>query len=227
MRYARIIGASVALIFTAATTHAEMFDARPAEFYGSVEKQQAQHELATTYKIEFVRTDDEVRLEIEAGRLVSIEDTETYHLDKDLGRGYAQRPLLYYVRPWVRDWISEFAERFNIKFSEPIKITSLLRTEARQAQLQRFEPNAARSVPTAHLTGAALDISKLGLARDQLRWMRKELAALVASGQILVIEEMNILNFHIFVLPPPEEPASKASQILLPSDHDCVRHGFE
>ncbi len=227
MRYVRIVGASVALIFTAATTHAEMFDTRPTEFYGSVEKQQSQHELATTYKIEFVRTDDQVRLEIEAGRLVSIEDTETYHLDKDLGRGYAQRPLLYYVRPWVRDWISEFAERFNIEFSEPIKITSLLRTEARQAQLQRFEPNAARNVPTAHLTGAALDISKLGLVRNQLRWMRKELAAMVSSGQIVVIEEMHILNFHIFVLPPSEEAAPTTSPALLPNDHDCVRHGLQ
>ena len=216
----------MALIFTTATTHAEMFESRPAEFHGGIEKQQSQHELATAHKIESVRTDDDVRVEIEAGRLVSMSDTGTYYLDKDLGLGYPQRALMYYARPWVRDWIDEFAGRFHAEFGQPIKITSLVRTERRHAQLQRFEPNAARTVPTAHLTGAALDISKLKLPPSHVRWMRKELADMVILGRILVIEEMHVLNFHVFVLPPPKEEAPTTPRRLLPSDRDCVRHGF-
>lgn len=224
MRYANIVSAFVVLIFTnISSADARTFDIRPPEFRGGIEKQQNQNDLARRHAVGIIKTDADLRAEIAAGRLVPIEDTAWYYVDPDLGLGYPNRELLRYARPWVRDFIEVYGRDFYATFGKRAKITSLVRTQARHAQLRRREPNAARAVPTVHLTGAAIDVSKLGLTQQEVRWLRRKLVEMVASGRIVVIEEMYVLNFHVFVLPPPPQPLRLSFSKPRPNDYSCIR----
>jgi hypothetical protein len=62
-----------------------------------------------------------------------------------------------------------------------------------------------------HLTGATVDIAKKGLSRDEIAWMRRQLADLQAAGKIDVEEEFKQSCFHITVY-KSYVPARKAGE---------------
>jgi hypothetical protein len=68
-------------------------------------------------------------------------------------------------------------------------------------------------VVSPHLTGAAVDIAKDGLSRQEMAWMRRRLLILESSGKIDVEEEFQQACFHITVYrsyaasPPAAVPA--------------------
>jgi uncharacterized protein YcbK (DUF882 family) len=107
-----------------------------------------------------------------------------------------------YLRPWAKLFLERLSRQYHSRFRSPLRITSLVRTEDHQRKLQRRNPNAAApsgAKRSAHLTGACVDISKKGMSRDQMRWVREVLSSLKAKGYLYAVEEFKIPNFHIMV----------------------------
>lgn len=107
-----------------------------------------------------------------------------------------------YLRPWAKLFLERLSRQYRARFGSTMRITSLVRTEDHQRKLQRRNPNAAApegEKRSAHLTGACLDISKKGMTRAQMRWVRQVLSSLKEKGYLYAIEEFTIPNFHIMV----------------------------
>jgi uncharacterized protein YcbK (DUF882 family) len=107
-----------------------------------------------------------------------------------------------YLRPWAKLFLERLSRQYRGRFGQPLRITSLVRTEDHQRNLRGRNPNAAASSGekrSAHLTGACLDISKKGMSRAQMRWVRQVLSSLKQKGFLFAVEEFTIPNFHIMV----------------------------
>ena len=85
----------------------------------------------------------------------------------------------------------------------------LVRTVDYQKRLMGINGNAAPAegdVASPHLTGASIDLAKLGMTRQEIVWMRSWLLPLQQAGKIDVEEEFQQSCFHITVykvyLPP-------------------------
>jgi uncharacterized protein YcbK (DUF882 family) len=99
-------------------------------------------------------------------------------------------------------FLERLSRQYRGRFGQPLRITSLVRTEDHQRNLRGRNPNAAASSGekrSAHLTGACLDISKKGMSRAQMRWVRQVLSSLKQKGFLFAVEEFTIPNFHIMV----------------------------
>jgi uncharacterized protein YcbK (DUF882 family) len=131
-----------------------------------------------------------------AGLLVDLPlRTRTYYV-----QGVA--PALRLTRPWTRQFVEQMAEAFHHLFAKPLRITSLTRTRGHQHALRRRNPSAAPAagaVQSTHLTGAAVDISKLGLSEREVAWLRTVLARLRTRGVIHAVEEFGEPHFHVLV----------------------------
>lgn len=107
-----------------------------------------------------------------------------------------------YCRPWTALFLRDLANTHAALFHHPIEVSSAVRTVAYQKQLMTFNHNATSAegdVASPHLTGATIDISKTGLGRQELSWMRAQLLSLQQSGKIDVEEEFRQPCFHITV----------------------------
>jgi uncharacterized protein YcbK (DUF882 family) len=107
-----------------------------------------------------------------------------------------------YLRPWAKLFLDRLSRQYRARFGQPLRITSMVRTEDHQRTLQGRNPNAAAPVGekrSAHLTGACLDISKKGMNRAQMRWVRQVLSSLKQKGYLFAVEEFTVPNFHIMV----------------------------
>jgi hypothetical protein len=121
--------------------------------------------------------------------------TETYYVE-----GVGTR--LRVARPWTRQFVEQLARAFHDLFGQPLRITSLTRTTARQRALLRTNPSAAPArgpVQSTHLTGAAVDISKRALSDTEIDWLRIVLRRLAADGMVHVAEEFHEPHFHVLV----------------------------
>lgn len=107
-----------------------------------------------------------------------------------------------YSRPWTKLFLTRLSQQFHSKFGHRLRVTSLVRTEARQLQLARRNPNAAEvngPMRSSHLTGATIDISKRFMSESEKQWMRDVLFSLRQQGYLYAIEEFNQPTFHIMV----------------------------
>lgn len=110
----------------------------------------------------------------------------------------------YAILP-TRDFLLLFGEEFYRAFHKKFKVTWILRPcDFQEELLKNHETIADCATPgkqSAHLTGAALDISRLPMTPREIRWVRKKLAAYKKAGKIEAIEEMWNNTFHIMVCP--------------------------
>jgi len=195
---------------------------RPPALEGSPDKLAEQNRVADDYDLTRMDGPAVIRRLVRSGYLVSIPHRgRGYYVDRRLGRGYARRDVLWYARPWVKQFLqregAHFADRFH---GARFKVSSLVRTEGYQALLTRRNVNAARGddddTRSPHLTGAAVDISKKGMSPRQLAWMRDHLVALQEMGWIIGTEEIATNAFHVFVQPnfgvQPKKPGQQAAR---------------
>lgn len=131
-----------------------------------------------------------------AGLLVEVpRETRTYYVD-------GVSPRLRVARPWTRGFVEQLGQAFHALFDQPLRVTSLTRTTARQRALRRSNPSAAPAagpVQSTHLTGAAVDLSKRGLTEGQVAWLRTVIARLGARGLVHAVEEFGEPHFHVLV----------------------------
>lgn len=203
---------AVALLLAAPGARAQ----RPEELKGSPEKLAAQNRAADEYDLTRMASPRVIRRLVKSGYLVHIPRRgHGYYIDRRLGRGYARREVLYYARPWVKAFLQREGGHFTDRFGGArLKVSSLVRTEGYQERLKTRNVNAASGddddTRSPHLTGAAVDISKKGMSRRQLAWMRDHLVALQELGWVIATEEMATNAFHVYVQPDFGKPARPA-----------------
>jgi uncharacterized protein YcbK (DUF882 family) len=107
-----------------------------------------------------------------------------------------------FCRPWTRDFVDDFTQKYYATFHAPLVVTSAVRTVEYQEWLRRRNHNAAPEdgdTASPHLTGATIDIGKRGLSRKQLKWTRDYLLNMQNLGLADVEEEFRQRVFHITV----------------------------
>ncbi|RPI09177.1 MAG: hypothetical protein EHM65_09455 [Acidobacteriales bacterium] len=109
---------------------------------------------------------------------------------------------LRYLRPWSRLFLDRLSRQYHARFRKPLRVTSLIRTATLQQRLTQRNGNAAPAYGprrSSHLTGATLDISKKGMTRKELDWMRRVLFSLKSQDYLHAIEEFQQAAFHVMV----------------------------
>lgn len=131
---------------------------------------------------------------------------ETFYLDDQIGECDPMHAHLYRTAsPAVVKFLSLFSREFYDKFDHHrLKVTSLTRTVEYQKMLKNpkskcYNANAVAATRSAHITGAAIDISHKELTAGERRWMRNRLAKLKREHWLEPEEEQHQPCFHIMV----------------------------
>jgi murein DD-endopeptidase MepM/ murein hydrolase activator NlpD len=106
------------------------------------------------------------------------------------------------ARPWTHLFLSQLGQAVHTLFRGRLRVTDLTRTEAVQAALGESNGNAAPArgpLASTHLTGAALDLSKIEHSDLEIAWLRVVLRRLAARGLVNAIEEFAQPHFHVMV----------------------------
>jgi len=169
---------------------------------GSHESLVRQNEKATADELERIQDDAQLEELTRSEELVNLPLGRTLVVDPKLSEDRR------YCRPWTRTFLKDFAQAYYQQFKTPLQVNSAVRTALVQAKLRRHNRNAAAAVAVTpednevmspHLTGAAVDIAKRGMTRNQRVWAQNYLLGLQTSGLIDAEEEFRQPVFHITV----------------------------
>ena len=102
----------------------------------------------------------------------------------------------------------DLADRIARKMLVPVPVSDALNVNANLVESHRY----CRPWTAQFLTGATIDLAKLGMTRQEIGWMRTWLLPLQEAGKIDVEEEFKQACFHItvyksYVPPAPPVPA--------------------
>lgn len=177
-------------------------EARP---YGHM--QRLQNDLADRYRLPRFRDFGELLSYVKEGKLSKVEDTAAYRLDVTLGeRDPGHRDAYAHVQPWTKAFLDRELGAAHAKFHRQYVITSLVRTQAYQDLLCHENANAICGghgwKRSAHLTGATVDIGRLGLAEEEQAWIERRLNVLWRQGKLVyILEAGQQYCLHVMVLP--------------------------
>jgi hypothetical protein len=167
-----------------------------ASLRGSTASLLRQNQRLTADQLERILDEDDLSARIARKLLVPIPVSAGLAVSADLPAPHR------YCRPWTALFLSDLARAHQAAYRRPLVVTSAVRTVDYQKQLIAINPNAAPAegeIISPHILGAAVDIGKDGLSRQELLWMRRRLLALQAQGKIDVEEEFEQACFHISV----------------------------
>jgi LysM repeat protein len=106
------------------------------------------------------------------------------------------------ARPWTRRFVQQLGEAVHALFGSRLRVTDLTRTATVQEALGEWNGNAAPArgpIASTHLTGGAVDLSKVEHSDVELAWLRLVLGRLTARGLVSAIEEFAQPHFHVLV----------------------------
>jgi LysM repeat protein len=106
------------------------------------------------------------------------------------------------TRPWTRAFLYQLGAAVSELFGGRLRVTDLTRTEGVQLALRGWNGNAATArgpLASTHLTGAAVDLSKVEHSDVEIAWLRIVLRRLTARGVVNAIEEFAQPHFHVMV----------------------------
>jgi hypothetical protein len=158
--------------------------------------QQIQNARADADNLSRMRNVAMVRRFARHGYLVSVPSSSRHYYLHGVPAPYR------YCRPWTKLFLQRLSRQYYARFKRPLRVTSLVRTVARQRQLARRNGNAADATgsdQSSHLTGATLDISKHSMSAQGRSWMRDVLYSLRQAGYLYAIEEFEEPVFHVMV----------------------------
>lgn len=149
-------------------------------------------------RLNLPRIQDETELEaLKAdGSLLEIRTGEALRIDPHLD------PSRRYCRPWARDFVQDLSQAYYHRFHQPIQVNSAVRTVKVQRNLRRHNRNAAPAegdTASSHLAGVTLDLQRLGMSKEQVRWLEHYLFYMKALGLVEPEEERSQLVFHVMV----------------------------
>ncbi len=113
--------------------------------------------------------------------------------------------------PWAVYFLSDLGSEFQDMFGHCLRVSSVVRTILRQLEIIFIERNrnaapAFGERRSLHFTGATVDITKLGLSKTEIKWLRSKLLDLEKKALVNATEEFGQAVFHVMVWP---EYASK------------------
>ena len=181
-----------------------------------------QNERTQDDGLERILDDHDLSHRIASHMLVPVPVSAGLAINKDLP---AERR---YCRPWTARFLADLARAHAAAFHRPFEVTSAVRTVAYQKKLMRVNGNATSAVGeivSPHVTGAAVDIAKGDMNRQELAWLRRRLLALQDAGKIDVEEEFEQACFHVTVYksygrgpqPVPAAPSGAQTEPPRPS----------
>jgi hypothetical protein len=168
----------------------------PSPLRGSLESLERQNSRLDAEGLERIEDESDLAARIADGLLVPVPVSAALTVNSDL------LPNHRYCRPWTARFLADLAREHDAVFHKPLEVSSAVRTVEYQRRLMRTNGNAAPAegdIVSPHLTGAAVDIAKSGLSRQEMAWMRQRLLALQTEGKIDVEEEFRQACFHITV----------------------------
>lgn len=151
---------------------------------------------ADSCNLETVRTNKRLDELIRLSRLIRVPDeTGTFRLD-------IQEERFRYLLPQAKATLEEIARRYYARFKGGLKVTTLMRTEAHQANLvRRGISNAHCMTPdqcSLHYRGNAFDISKKNMGWYERYWMKREILAVFREQDRISFWDEST-NFHVNV----------------------------
>lgn len=161
--------------------------------YASLERQNERNDAEG---LERILDEDDLRDRIAEKLLVPVPVSSALTIDEHLPETHR------YCRPWTATFLSDLAHAHAQRFSDPLEVSSAVRTVAYQKHLMLVNGNATAAegdVVSPHVTGATIDITKDGMSRAEIAWMRSHLLVLEQEGKIDVEEEFRQPCFHITV----------------------------
>jgi hypothetical protein len=178
----------------------------PAPLRGSLASLERQNDRSDAEGLERIEDEADLAARIADKLLVPLPASIALTVNPDLEENHR------YCRPWTAKFLADLARAHEAAFHRSIEVSSAVRTVAYQKRLMETNGNAAPAegdMVSPHLTGATIDIAKKGLSRDEIAWMRRQLADLQTAGKIDVEEEFKQSCFHITVY-KSYVPAKKA-----------------
>jgi hypothetical protein len=186
--------------------------AMPAPLVGSFESLARQNDKTEDDDLERIEDEDDLADRIARKVLVPVPASAALTVNGDLSESHR------YCRPWTARFLTDLAKAHAALFHKPLEVSSAVRTVEYQKQLMQTNANAAAAegdVVSPHVTGATVDVAKLGLSRQEMGWLRTWLLPLQKAGKIDVEEEFQQACFHItvyksYIPPKPEGKAGPA-----------------
>lgn len=139
-------------------------------------------------------------------KLASDFGDKSYDLNSPVERRQFKQRLLSFMRPEARDVLIEIARAYREKFSRPLPVTSLVRTEQYQRHLGKTNPNAARTASPPHTTGLAFDVYYYFMSAAEQEFLMSEIARLKSAGRIEALRETRD-HIHVFAFADGHPPA--------------------
>ena len=113
-----------------------------------------------------------------------------------------------YCLQCTSDFLDDLAVDFIDRFGRQFQVNSAVRTIERQLEIRRGDKNNPENINAAptegqraspHLTGATIDIAKIGLSSEELDWLRERLLLFEDRDFVEATEEWEQLCFHVMV----------------------------
>jgi DNA-binding transcriptional ArsR family regulator len=132
---------------------------------------------------------------------------KSYDLQDPASRREFKARLLAYARPPALAMLKEIAHTYREKFGRHLPVTSLVRTDEYQRQLNAVNPNATLIETAPHTTGLAFDIYYHFMSKGEQEFVMNDLARLEDAGRVEALRELRD-HFHVFAFAegrPPDE----------------------
>jgi hypothetical protein len=177
--FRRFVALAAALIISPALLTAQ-------SLRGSTSSVNRMYRQARAEDFSFFETPASVRRAVNAGLIVSLDESDGDFELAEVGYPFVRRATLTFVE--------RLGAQYHEACGERLVVTSAVRPETRQP------PNSTeRSV---HPTGMAVDLRRPENSRC-LRWLREALLGLEDRGVIEATEEHHPAHFHVAVFPTP------------------------
>lgn len=166
----------------------------PEELRGSKEARRRENEMITRFGLQRFRNAEDIKAAIAAGQLVPITPGTSYVLDDTLGeKDESNRAIYSYALRQVPIFLARLAQHKDRPPGTVLKLTSFVRSIAYQCKLEKGYVNAApcdsKDLPSAHLSGAAFDISTKDMTPAVKAWLRSALIEFERNGLVQATEE--------------------------------------
>jgi hypothetical protein len=132
---------------------------------------------------------------------------KSYDLQDPAARREFKSRLLSFARPPALAMIKEIGHAYHEQFKRLLPITSLVRTDEYQRQLNSVNPNATLIETAPHTTGLAFDIYYHFMSKAEQEFVMNDIARLEDAGRVEALRELRD-HFHVFTFAeghPPDE----------------------
>jgi hypothetical protein len=118
---------------------------------------------------------------------------------------------LSFLRPPALAMLKEIAHTYNEQFKRHLPVTSLVRTDEYQRQLNSVNPNATLIETAPHTTGLAFDVYYHFMTKAEQEFVMSDLAKLEDAGRVEALRELRD-HYHVFAFAEGHPPDEKLVQ---------------